>query len=254
MKYIFLFALLLCSFPVFADRAAYSQKRSITIESENYTVTHVHDWSDATRGERMKMYFSENQDIFTDQNTYAYIECISKSTNRVIFRIPSPALTHLFIAPDEKYIAGISNIMLYNPYQLVILDMDGTIIKKRHFSSVEAKMTDDDFIIFKERFSKTFAILQLRKQIYYREPFYFLDCFYLGMPNIDSEAYRYLARFRGTNHLSGNISESITNFVFWFNEAVPGLRFHYQENRLFSISINDRKNQRIEIPIEESNM
>ena len=159
MKLHFLIILIICPFYAFSDEFAYSEKMHMQIESENYIVIHAHDWSDFTLNERTEMFFSEKQDPFDDKNNYGYIECINKKDNQIIFHIPSPALTQLFISPDEKYIAGISNIMLYNPYQLVVLDINGDIIKRRHISSEEVKLNNSDFIYFRNKFSKLFQIL-----------------------------------------------------------------------------------------------
>jgi hypothetical protein len=36
-----------------------------------------------------------------------------------------PALTHIWISTDSKYVVGISNVMLRNPYQLVVFNKSG---------------------------------------------------------------------------------------------------------------------------------
>jgi hypothetical protein len=138
------------SFPVFPDEIAYSQEIRMEIESENYRIIHVHDWSLSTLDERKMMMSTIDQNPF-DNNNFAYIECINKENGEVIFHISSPALTHLFISGDEKYISGISKIMLDNPYQLIVITIAGEVLKKRHISSSEAMMDDSDFNIFKTK-------------------------------------------------------------------------------------------------------
>jgi hypothetical protein len=94
-----------------ADSVAYSGKKNIEMNTKNYIIIHKHDWSIAIQN-------YSSIDPFSDRNTYSYIECINKITKEVVFHAPCPALTYISISDDEKYVVGISNIMIDNPYQL----------------------------------------------------------------------------------------------------------------------------------------
>ncbi|GMO40639.1 MAG: hypothetical protein Ta2B_20460 [Termitinemataceae bacterium] len=242
------------SMPIFCDRAAYSEKVRIEIESENYRIIHVHDWSLSTKNERHEMMISKEQDPFRRSNNFAYIECIDKRIEKIVFHIPTSAFTHLFISENENYIAGISNIMLDNPYQLIIITITGDIIKKRHITSEEARMRYDDFTNFKNKFQSEFQFLQSRKRIFYIDSYYYID--FLGMSPVllGNGVFKFLLKYIHENHLSNNFSQSVTNWVFWFNESNPDLLFNYKNKELYSISILDQENKRIEIPIMENNM
>lgn len=48
-----------------------------------------------------------------------------------MFRRPVPALSYIWISPDAKYVVGISNIKLWNPYQLVIYRKFGDRLLER---------------------------------------------------------------------------------------------------------------------------
>jgi hypothetical protein len=240
--------------PIFSDRAAYSEKIHIEIESENYLIIHEHDWSFSTHNERKMMMSTIDQNLF-DNNDFAYIECINKKNGEIIFHIPSSALTHLFISDDEKYILGISNIMLDNPYQLLVITITGELLKKRHITSNESMMEDRDFNIFKNKFLNTFHLLQSKERIYYNDPYYFIDFFGINMPtSLGEEAFVFLLEYLGKNHLSKNFSQSVSNWVFWFNETDPDISFNYKNDELYSIGILDPRNENIEILIIEENI
>jgi hypothetical protein len=215
----------------FSDRTGYSNTVNIFVESENYRIEHYHDWS----------------------IDYAYIECINKNTNIAVFRISSPALTNLYISHDEKYIVGLSNIRLRNPYQLVILTIEGKYIKQRHISAGEARLNQSEFIYFSERFSEQYIYLETMNRIYNVGTYYYID--YLDCQFIGEEAWHYLYIYLSRNHLSDNFSESVTNYVFWFNESNIGLDYIYENNELLGISLLDKRirlyTKRIIITINE---
>jgi hypothetical protein len=251
MRLFFGVLLLFCTSYVFPDGTAYSDKKNIRIESKNYYVVHSHNWSDETKDERQKMITKENQNIF-ENNNYAYIEVYNKNTNEKIIHVPSPALTNIFISEDEQYILGISKIMIYNPYQLIIMNIKGEIIKIRHIAPEEAKMDKNEFSNFSNNFPDAFQYLQSNKRIYKINSYYFIDFLSMNMPVfLGDEAFRFLLKYVTANHLSNNISSSVTNWIFWFNENNPNVRFNYKDNELYSINILDPKNIVIEILILE---
>jgi hypothetical protein len=106
------FCLFISSYFAFSDSAPYNKTVNITIESENYIIEHYHDWNWKVKN--------------------AYIECIDKKTNDIVFKVPSPALTKLFISEDEQFIVGLSYIKIDNPYQFVILNVEGEYIIRSH--------------------------------------------------------------------------------------------------------------------------
>ena len=57
---------------------------------------------------------------FAAENNYSYLLLREKATGTVVFRRPVPALTYIWISSDAKYVVGISKIMIWNPYQLVV--------------------------------------------------------------------------------------------------------------------------------------
>src|SRR5262249_39609153 len=74
---------------------------------------------------------------FTADNDYSYLMLRDKVTGAEIFRRPVPALTHLWISPHSKYVVGISHIMLWNPYQLVVFSRSGDRLLERDMVGVK---------------------------------------------------------------------------------------------------------------------
>ena len=233
-----------------ADYASYSDSLRLRIESKNYVIIHFHDWSQNSKDKRYEM-ISTHQDLFTLENDYSYIECIDKKTDSVIFRKPCPALTRIEISENEKYIIGISKIKLWNPIHLVVFDNTGNLIKKRHFSPEEAKLSRSDCDTFKLKFPKQFAYLDSIDRIYLVKDFVFIDYLSMGMPKKLGDAWSYLYDFNVRNHLSENFSESVTNWIFWYDEKTQDISFEVKNNQLYSISLFDYKGERINIRIDE---
>ena len=127
----FTYALLVCPF-VLADAIGYSQVLDLRTESGTIMAEHHHDWSDATLAARWKM-SSTTKDPFTAENTYSYLRLLDKMSGKERFKKPVPALTYLWISPDSRYIVGLSNVMLSNPYQLVIFSRSGRRLLERNF-------------------------------------------------------------------------------------------------------------------------
>ncbi|MFT6947905.1 MAG: hypothetical protein ACJARP_002337 [Vicingaceae bacterium] len=231
-----------------ADGFGYNEIVELKVESKNYIVIHYHNWSMSTSDSRYKM-ISTDQDPFTSANDYAYVLCINKSTSDTIFNSPSPALTDIKISDDEKFIVGISKIMLWNPYQLVVFDTSGKVVKKQHISSSEAKLTKRHYEEFKIKFPKQYEYLKSIDRVYEVNKSYFIDFSSMGMPKKLGDAWSYLFDFYTTSHLSKNFSESVTNWVFWYFEDNPDLKFEYENGLLKYVTLLDPKNERIKIEI-----
>jgi len=65
-------------------------------------------------------------------NDYSYLRLRDNVTDTELFRRPVPALTHIWISPNSKYVVGISNVKLRNPYQLVVFSKAGDLLLKRN--------------------------------------------------------------------------------------------------------------------------
>ena len=250
LRFLLLIFLLSAFNQAYADMIGYSDSLRIRLESKNLIVIHYHNWTDATRDARYKM-ISTDQDPFTAANRYAYIACFDRKTGKLIFKKPCPALTRIEISKDEKYILGISKIMLWNPYQLVVFSCKGELIKKRHIDSEEAKLTKTQFFDFKNKYPQQYSFLNFNNRIFVQKGFYFVGNFSMNMPSRLGKAWDYLSKYASKNHLSENFSETVTNWVYWFYETEPLIAFNYEKTELVSISLLDPKKGRVEIKINE---
>jgi hypothetical protein len=128
-------ALFLTGSFLLGDMVGYSKVLDIRAESVLLVAEHHHDWSTATRDARFKM-ISTTKDPFAAENTYSFLRVVDKASGKERFRKPVPALTFLWISPDSRYVVGLSNVMLWNPYQLVVFDGSGARL-------LEQDMTND---------------------------------------------------------------------------------------------------------------
>jgi hypothetical protein len=115
---------ILTGVPALADRAGYAGVVDISAETNAVRAEHHHDWRQETRDARWKM-ISTTKNPFTSDNDYSYLVLRDKTTGAEMFRRPVPALTYLWVSPDSKYVVGVSHVMIWNPYQLVVFGRSG---------------------------------------------------------------------------------------------------------------------------------
>ncbi|MEO9954461.1 hypothetical protein [Nonlabens sp.] len=248
MSNIILLVFLASSLIAKADPFAYNGKVLITTESKNFIANHYHNWTSDTKVELYEM-ISTDQNPFDENNNYGYIELIEKKTGKVIFKKPSTALTKITISENEKHIVGISNIIVWNPYQLVVYDINGILVKKRNFSSEESKLTLTQYDEFSIEFPKECE--DLTDFTYFKDGFVYIDFLRKNMPKKLGKAWGYLYDYIAPNHLTPNIWETTTNYVYWFSEENPEINLNYNNENLISIEINDPENKQIKIDIRE---
>ena len=107
--------LLLCAGRVHADFLIYDQKREISVTNGDVVFRHAHDWG-SKQVSKLFLDLPHHEKFFTTANSFSFVE-VRGSDGKILFRSPSPALTNLWISPDGQFFVGLSNIMLYNPYQ-----------------------------------------------------------------------------------------------------------------------------------------
>jgi hypothetical protein len=117
-----------------ADAVGYSGILDCRAESELLSAEHHHDWSEATHAARWEM-ISTTKDVFTSNNSYASLVVRNKQNHAQLFRVPTPALTQLWISNDSGFIVGISNIKLWNPVQVVVFNSQGALVLAKSVDS-----------------------------------------------------------------------------------------------------------------------
>jgi hypothetical protein len=131
-----LWLIVAASTPAHADAVGYHNIVNLVAETGIVRAEHHHDWTSATHDARWKM-ISTTKDPFTADNNYSYLRLYDKATRTELFRRPVPALTHLWISPDSDYVVGISHVMLWNPYQLVVFNRSGDRLFERNMVGVK---------------------------------------------------------------------------------------------------------------------
>lgn len=118
-----------------ADRVGYNGVVDLSAENDSLGAEHHHDWSSATHAARWKM-ISTTKNPFTADNNYSSLRLYDKTTGIELFQHPVPALTHIWLSPDSGYVVGISNVMLWNPYQLVVFNRSGDRLLEQNMVGV----------------------------------------------------------------------------------------------------------------------
>lgn len=235
--------------PAVADHVGYGRTLALQSRQGNTVCTHWHDWSQRTNESRYRM-ISNGQDPFRPDNDYAHVSCVNQKDGTTLFRAPSPALTKILISSDEKYLIGLSAVKVWNPYQFVVYRMDGKLMSAVHVSSHEACLEQEAFQqIAKECTPQQIA--KLTQRSFTDGKRVFVDYMYLDSPReMGHRLFATLDAKRCPSHLSPNIRETTTNWVYWYNEADPGLAVEYNDRgELATVMVNDPLGQRIAISI-----
>jgi hypothetical protein len=240
---------------VLADSHGYNEKKQIVIESDKLIVSHFHDWSDGNKEKRSRVFGLDGlKDPFSSLNDYAYLECRDKKSGSIRFRIPSIALTHIQISPDSRYIVGLSNIKLDNPLQMIVLNSQGEVFFRMHIAPKEAFLTHDEFAKFKTKYPDAYRILDGMNGFSTELDGVYIDYSRMNMPRLLGSAWDFLYGKEAPHHLLGDFGESVTNYIFWYQEPDPEIQFDYNGKNLRSISLMDFSGKiRMEIPLEKKN-
>jgi hypothetical protein len=226
-----------------ADSVAYTGKSTISAVRGNFGVVHMHDWS----SEKIPTLFADltyHEAFLGEANDFSFIQLFD-ANQKSIFLKPSPALTVIWISPDSKFIVGLSNVMLNNPYQLIIWRIDGTLVYKKHISASVAKISKTDLEDFYQKYPAARAIFRDRYTTH--NGVGYLDYNILGVPNvIGDEAWHYLYARDTPNPYSDDFSSSVTNWINWFDEKDPQLAITETKNTI-SLSLRSPSGKTIRI-------
>ncbi|HWA24304.1 MAG TPA: hypothetical protein VG734_01420 [Lacunisphaera sp.] len=228
-----------------ADVAGYSGQHEISTNNETLTFRHLHNW-DSPKVPVLFFDLAHHERFFSPANDFAYVE-LREAGGKLLFRSPSPALSKLWISPDAKFVVGLSDIKLRNPYQLVVWRNDGTLIHREHVSAVVARMSPKQRRGFAQRYPQADKFLTAR--YFLHGGVIYLDYSLLGVPNeIGKDAWDYLHPLRVRHPYSDDFSESVTNWVFWFDPEHPELSIAQQGSEL-ALSLRSPKGRKMTIPL-----
>jgi len=228
-----------------ADYVAYGGTHELSARNGKFTVRHVHNWS-SKKVRSLFLDLGYHDHFLSKANDFAFIE-LRTTADKLIFRSQAPALTDLWISPDYEFVVGLSDIKLYNPYQLVVWRRDGTLLHCEHISSSVAKLSADQEKEFARRFSEAEALLRPRR--FTVNGTVYIDFSLLGVPNtIGDEAWNYLSKLRVPHPYSNDFRESVTNSVFWFNPEKPNIRLE-KKGASWVLYLNSPSDHLMEIPL-----
>src|ERR1041384_8198603 len=142
-----------------ADAFGYNAIQDLRAQGHDFIVEHHHDWSESTYSNRFVM-ITTHQDPFTKENDYAYIAWRSRTGGKLVRKLPCPALTWLTVTSDSRFVIGLSNLMLDNPYQLVVYDATGNLLAKRHIASNVACLSPVEHRELLGQYKKEFSFLK----------------------------------------------------------------------------------------------
>jgi hypothetical protein len=180
-------------------------------------VKHTHDWSSPKVG-KMFLDLSNHKKFFAADNDFAFTEVTRDG--KVLFRSPSPALTQLWVSPDGQIVVGLSDIMLYNPFQLVVWSIDDHLLHSEHISDSVALYDATQQRVFTRRHPR--AAKFLADRVFIHQGHTYLDYSILGVPNeIGDAAWDYLYALNQHHPYSDDFASSVTNSVRWFDSKRP---------------------------------
>lgn len=226
------------------DSIGYGGLHDCSAKRDGFVFRHVHDWSWPDIDKLLDKHGGDPKAIFSKDNTFSFVELVNPNGKR-LFRGPSPALTHLWISPDAEYLVGISNVKLSNPYQLVVWRSDGSLVHARHVSFKVAKMTKSDRIEFIRRFPSVEAVV--RDDYFVHESTVYLAYWHLWWA-LPKDARDYLEDLRVPNPFAKDMSESVTNWVWWFDGQDPAINLERAGDDLF-LTLRSRKGRLIRVCI-----
>lgn len=229
-----------------ADSVGYGGTHEVTATKGALTFRHVHNW-DWQKVDRLFSDLTHHERFFSAANDFAFVEV--RDGNNILFRSPSPALTHLWISPDAQFFVGLSNVMLLNPYQLVVWRRGGAVVHREHISAEVAKLSPEKRREFATRFPKAEQFLSGRYFIHGDSTY--LDYSLLGVPNnIGDAAWDYLFPFRVPHPYSDDFVESVTNWVEWFDPKTPDVAIAHKGAEHI-LSLRSPTGKRVTIPIKK---
>jgi hypothetical protein len=228
-----------------ADRIGYASIVDLRADGDTFIVKHHHDWSEATRASRDKM-ITTHQDPFRSDNDYAYVAWYSRDDGRRLRQMPSPALTWLGVSPDSRYVIGLSNVKHDNPYQLVVYNRAGELLLKRHIGPQVACLTPEKHRELRHSYPRQFEILN--ESIWTKDGVVYVDFLTMDMPTRLGHLWDTLYSFVCLSPFSTNFSESVSNWVGWYDEKFPAPMVIENAGQPVAIRLKDPKGIEFTMP------
>lgn len=224
---------------IYADIASYNSASVVLAESNKLSIFHYHDYTNRRHNELNNILKYGSNAIFNEQyNTYSYLIAINKITKDTLFKKPCPPLTKIIVSEDEKYIVGLSDIKLRNPYELVIFDTLGHLIYKRDIGALKFRFFDNELKQLIDQFPNSFNTLINDDRIEFEDGFWQVAPNYMEIQ--DTAFKSFLLSFPMTSdNIFVNQTESVTNFKYWFDEKEPSVKIIEKNGKIDEVIIRD---------------
>lgn len=240
---------LLLSSVLHADSTPYMAKKRVEFRRDHLVVVHEHDWGHAAVSAMWELYISRPQrDLyFTEKNQVSFLQLVNEETGKTLFRKPVPALTHVWISPDAKYVVGLSQIKLYNPWQFVVFDAAGNLLHCRYIGQM-AVLTKVEWDEFQRKYTN--AGMALAKLLQAHDGKVYIDVRLAGHREaMADDALAVLRAKMGPPPCCTYVGESVTNFVLWFLGTDPEIKVEKDTPEALVMSLLDPVKHRFTLTI-----
>lgn len=240
--YLFIVICVISSNNAFADISSYRATRAFKETTKNFVITHYHDYSYRKENERRNIFSYGPNAIFSDSlNSYSYILAISKTSGDTLFKKPCPPLTKIVVSKDEKYIIGLSEIKLNNPYELVIFDTTGNLLYKRNIGGLKFELTEENLKQLIQLFPKSFQLLMIDEAIVFEDEKWQISPSYRSIRDTSLRSFLLKLPMQFNDNIFIRKSESVTNFIYWFDNKNPAVTIIEKKGKINQINITDNE-------------
>ena len=203
----------------FPDTTSYAEKRILTSNAAGLRAPHSHDWS-SDQAAKLYSKLDEHLSFFAPDNRFSTLVVVRERDGKEVFRSGVPALSVLKVTDDGRYIIGLSNIKLANPFQAVVFDSRGDLLLARRVGAYESCMSKSKLSKLFDQFPRARKVLEPRVRD--DGSGVRIDYEFYGVPDsIEELAWDVLWANRCRSDLSSAIEESTTNYVAWYNREDP---------------------------------
>jgi hypothetical protein len=256
----FFFALILAH-QAWADRSPYSETRDLIAHGGTLTVRHHHDWSKVLDGERGSVLKFSVTTPFGVDEAVSNLEFRSAG-GALVARISSPPLTFLDVSVDGRYVIGLSDIKIANITQLVVFDPSGKLLLRRRISAQVYCLDTEGYLALKRKHSKGFRNMETTSKVAFDKIGIFdnigwregenvyLDFLGVGPDRVLDPLFADLFPATCQSPFSPNFTESVTNWISWYQESDPRPYVVERDGKPFEVRLRDPKGIEFGIPFK----
>ncbi|AHF90686.1 hypothetical protein OPIT5_11230 [Opitutaceae bacterium TAV5] len=242
--------------PLFADTVGYSGKETITLEQGALAVRHTYDWGKWDASNTLNKEPDHVAAMFSEANKCARITVTDTSSQAVRLDTPCPAFTRLWLSPDNRFLVGLSHIMISNPVQLAVWEIPASpegsarlLWRERIHPNVYA-LPAEALASFRKKFPKTWQLNAQGIRPWGELVVLSGTTRQRGIPEAERTYLgEFLRPWHNRHPYSPHFSSTVTNFVYWYSQDDPAPRIEMLSPELIELSLLDPGNVRFRIHI-----